>query len=283
MKLKNFKTYSRFYSKDPKNFEKRIALASTQNELPLFENISSFDNALKISKDVPLITWNNFNFSTVDLNENFSSTVYNQKNLPSIKQIHSDFNEESFIQKKVDDRSLVKKMKFPIIGIGKDFEEEFKTYNKFKKSEKFFNLFREKITPSSRFEILATDDSPIHIQKKINTASFDIEMDRWKHLDQVSKICKKINDKYSPEFYLITLIEAGDQLYLESISRDAPLTPSQGVKLYESAYSKYYQSDLPSWFKKKMFEDHVKPYYSKKYYDFLFFKPSGTVDYSKYN
>lgn len=283
MKLKKFKTYSRFYSKDPRNFEKRIAFASEHNDLPLFENVSSFDSALRIPKDIPLITWNNFNFSTFDINENFSSTVYNQKKIPSIDQIHSYFSEEPFIQKKISDRSLVKKMKFPIIASANNFEEEFKTYNKFKKSEKFFNQFREKIIPSSRFEILVSDDSPIHIQKKINTVSFDIDLNQWKYFNQVSEICKKINSKYLLDFYLISLIEANGLLYLESISRDTELTPSQGISLYEAAYNKYYESNLPQWFKKKMFNDHVKPYYSKKYYDFLLFKPKGTIDYTKYS
>ena len=284
MKLKNFKEYSTFYSKDPKNFERRIVLASPKaKNNSIFETVLNFNDLLKVSKDTPVIAWNNFNLSsTPKINENFCSTVYNQTHLPNHKEISSVFKEEPFIPKLNIDRQLVKKMKFPIIGITDDSEEEFKTYGKFKKSTSTFNHFKEKLTPSSRFEILVSGDSPIHVQKKINAVPFDIDMNRWKHLGEVEDICKKINLKYSPEFYNITLLESDGKLYLSSIDRDSDLTPSQEAKLYESAYESYYQSKLPSWFKKKLFEDHVKPYYIKKYYDSLLFKPSGVIDYGKY-
>jgi hypothetical protein len=80
----------------------------------------------------------------------------------------------------------------------------------------------------------------------------------------------------------VALLEANGKLYLDSITRNIQLTPVQSVKLYEAAYQKYYESSLPSWFRKKAFEDHVKPYYIKKYYDSLLFKPTGIIDYKKY-
>lgn len=280
MKLKNFKKYSSFYSKDPKNFEKRIAFASsTHMDLSIFECVSTSDSALTIAKDIPVISWKNFSFG---INESFCSTVYNQGTLPHRKELVDAFKEEEFIPKIIKDRSLVKKMNFPIVGVFGENEEEFKTFGKFKKSETFFNHFKEKLVPTSRFEILVTKDEPIHVQKKINNTSFDVDLDRWKHLGEASNICNKIHSKYSPDFYIVNLLEANGQLYLESVNQDAQLTPSQGIKLYESAYQNYYQAGLPSWFKRKIFEDHVKPYYAKKYYDSLLFKPSGTIDYSKY-
>jgi hypothetical protein len=283
MKLKSFKSYSDFYSKDPKNFEKRIVLASpVAHKLSIFEAVLNSTDILKISKDIPVIAWNNFSFTQNRVHENFCSVVYNQSNLPTSTELRKEFREEPFIPTIIQDRSMVKKMKFPIIGVKDDTEEEFKTYGKFKKSTIPFNHFKEKLVPVSRFEILVSGDTPIHVQKKINSTPFDIDMNRWKHLGEATNICTKINSSYSPEFYSITLVEANGALYLESVNRDSEFTPSQEVKLYESAYANYYKSTLPGWFRKKMFEDHVKPYYIKKYYDSLLFKPSGVIDYSKY-
>lgn len=280
MKLKNFKSYSDYYSKDHRNFEKKIALASTGGDHPLFENFSTFDDTLSVSKSVPVIIWGDFKFS--NMNESFCSVVYNQGKVPTKSDLSSAFREEEFIPKLVNDRSLVKKMNFPVIGISGEEEEEFKTYGKFKKSERFFDHFKEKVVPNSRFEVLVIEDRPIHIHKKINNTPFDIDMIRWKHLDEAEKICQKVYSKYSPDFYVISLLEAKGKIYLDSVTRKVNLTPVQSVRLYEEAYRKYYESSLPNWFRKKAFDDHIKPYYIKKYYDSLLMKPTGTIDYKKY-
>jgi hypothetical protein len=280
MKLKNFKSYSEYYSKDPNNFEKKIALASSGSQHPLFENFSTFDDAITATKSVPVIIWGNFRFSS--MNENFCSVVYNQGNIPSKKEISAVFKEEDFVPKVVKDRSLIKKMSFPITGVFGEEEEDFKTYGQFKKSERFFDHFKEKLVPTSKFEVLAVDGKPVHAHKKIINNSFDIDLTRWKHLGEAESICKKIHSKYSPDFYVVSLLEANGQLYLDSITRNIDLTPVQSVRLYEAAYRKYYETDLPYWFRKKVFEDHVKPYYIKKYYDSLLIKPTGTIDYEKY-
>ena len=283
MKLKNFKNYSIYYSKDPKNFEKKIALASPiAKDLEMFEVVNTIDDVFQVSKDIPVITWNDFKFSDNKIDESFCSTVYNQKSLPSRSELNSEFKGTQFIPNIVTNRSDIRKMKFPIIAKSDDSEEEFKTYGKFKKSEKSFDSFQERRVPTSRFEILVSGESPIHVQKKVNQTPFDIDMDRWKHLGEASEICKKINLKWSPEYYTISLTESNGLLYLESIGRSSTLTPAQGVKLYESAYEDYYSAKLPNWIKKKMFTDHVKPYYKQKYYDSLLLKPSGVIDYSKY-
>ena len=280
MKLKNFNSYSEYYSKDPQNFEKKIALASTGGDHPLFENFSTFDDTLSTKKSVPVVIWGNFKFSS--MNENFCSVVYNQKLIPSRNELSSKFSEEDFMPKVVKERGLVKKMNFPIIGISGEDEEEFKTYGKFKKSERFFDHFKEKIVPNSRFEVLVVDDKPIHVHKKIVNTPFDIDMVRWKHLEEAQLICKKVHSKYSPDFYVISLLESNGKLYLDSVTRNVNLTPVQSVRLYEAAYQKYYEAGLPQWFRKKAFEDHIKPYYSRKYYDSLLIKPTGVIDYKKY-
>jgi len=283
MKIKNFNDYSNFYSRDPKNFEKRVALISHRvGEKSLFEKLSEMESLFTINRDLPVIVWNEKGPLLPEINEHFKGSVYNTESLPSSREILDVFKEEPFVIKKVSDRSLVKKMNFPIIGVRGDSEDEFNTYGKFKKSERQFDFFKEKILPSSRFEVLASGKTPIHVHKKINKTPFDVDIKRWDHLDAAKNICSKVSEVCSPEFYIISLIESNGKLYLESINRDQDLTPPQEFSLYEAAYSKYYRSSLPNWFKKKAFNDHVKPYYAKKHYDSLLFKPTGVIDYKKY-
>lgn len=283
MKIKNFTDYSSFYSRDPKNFEKRIGLISHRaGEKSLFEKLSEIGSLSAITRDLPVIVWNEKGPLLPEINEHVKGLVHNTGELPSSREILDIFKEEPFVIKKVTDRPLVKKMSFPIIGVKGESEEEFKTYGKFKKSERQFDFFKEKVLPNSRFEVLASGKNPLHVHKKINRTPFDVDIKRWDHLDSVKDICSKVSEACSPEFYIISLIESGGKLYLESINRDQDLTPPQEFSLYEAAYSKYYGSSLPIWFKKKAFEDHVKPYYIKKYYDSLLFKPTGVIDYKKY-
>lgn len=283
MKLKDFKSYSSYYSKDPKNFEKKIVLASQKpSNLAMFETVTTVDSALQITGDIPVIQWNDFTFSQGEVHESFCSTVYNQSRIPKRKELNDKFRGEPFIPKEVTDRLQIKKMKFPIIAFSANGSDEFKTYGKFKKSEMPYNSFQEKIIPTSRFEVLVSGKTPIHAQKKINGIPFDLDMVRWPHLEEAAKICERIDEAWSPEYYVVKLMESKGNLYLDSISRSVDLTPSQGVKLYESAYRDHYQANLPSWFKTKLFDDHVKPYYKKRYYDSLLLKPKGVIDFKKY-
>lgn len=283
MRLKSFDSYARGYSRDPKRFTQQVVIASpTADHLQMFKVVKNVDEAFNMDENLPIIPWNNFSFSPSSLNENFHNVIYNRNELPNIHRATSEFRNEKFVPKSVRDRSLVKKMKFPIVGINGKGATEFKTYGKFKKSEDQFDEFQEKIIPTSRFEILVNGDTPIHAQKKVNKIPFDIDFDRFKHASEIVNICNKINSKYSPDFYVVTLLEAGGNVYLESMSRDSKLTPSQGMKMYESAYERHYNTRLPNWFKKEMFDSHVKPYYKKRYYDSLLLKPSGVIQFEKY-
>jgi hypothetical protein len=283
VKLKNFDSYSRAYSKDPKRFAQRVAIASpTAKGLEMFRVVKTANEAFNLEEDLPIIPWNNFSFSSSTINENFHNVIYNREELPDTRKLRSDFRTTEFIPSSIKDRSLVKKMKFPITGINKNGETDFKTYGKFKKSEDRFDEFQEKIVPLSRFEILAVGGRPLHAQKRVNKIPFDVDLSRFKYLDESLKICKKINEKYRPDFYLISLLESGGKVYLESVSRDCPLTPSQGLRMYEAAYENHYNSKIPNWFKKEMFDSHVKPYYKKRYYDSLLLKPTGIIDLEKY-
>lgn len=282
MKLKKFNEYSSYYQKDPKLFEKKLVFASPSiNELAAFKVVNTIDEVLEISDNTPVITWNNFNFSG-KVEESFSSIVYNQNKIPNSTDIDDAFAEEPFIIKTISDRRGVKGLSFPIIAKNSQDSEDFKTYSKFKKSEKQFDKFQEKPVVVSRFEVLVANGEPIHAQKKINKFPFDIDLARWKYLDEASTICKKINDKWSPDYFIVSLTESNGKLYLESLNRSSRLTPTQGVALYESAYESHYSSQLPQWFKKKLFTDYSKPHYQKQYYDALLLKPNGVLNYSKY-
>lgn len=283
MKLKTFNAYSDYYSKNPKNFEEKIAFASSgESGLSIFKKISTVDEALQIGGDIPLIQWNGFSFSENTANENFCSVVYNQSRIPTPSELSSKFKEEEFIPKEITDRSLVKKMKFPIIARSANGFDEFKTYGKFKKSEIPYRGFQEKLIPTSRFEVLVSGSTPIHLQKKINRLPFDMDLNRWSRLGEAKSIFEKIKNEWSPEYYIAKISEANGRLYLDSITRSGDLTPAQGVSLYVKAYEDHYSSLLPNWFRKKLFEDHIKPYYKKRYYDSLLLKPKGVIDYKKY-
>lgn len=284
MRLKNFDSYSRAYLRDPKRFSQQVAIASpTAESLGMFRVIKTANEAFSLDQDLPIIPWNNFSFSTGTINENFHNVIYNREPLPDSRQVRQDFKDSSFFPQTVRDRSLVKKMKFPIVGINREGETDFKTYGKFKKSEARFDEFQEKLTPLARFEILAAEDRPLHAQKKINGIPFDVSVSTFKYLDEAVEICKRINEKYRPDFYLVSLLESNGKVYLESVSRDCSLTPSQGIKMYEAAYEKHYNSKIPNWFRKEMFDSHVKPYYKKRYYDSLLLKPTGIISLEKYS
>lgn len=283
MELKNFKSYSRNYSKDPKTFEKRVAFASNQVDvIEIFDSINNPLDANTIPREVPLIVWEDFSFASTDLNEGFNSFVWNHSQLPTFSKVEEALGHTQFFPKKITERQLVKKMKFPIIAKVGDHQEEFKTYGKFKKSNLQFESFTEKPVPTSRFEVLAFGKSPLHIEKKINQFPFDVDTSRFKHLAKIEELCQKLDKEFSPQFYKVSLIEKGDSIFLESISREGKLSPVQAVKMYEAAYSDHYRAALPAWYRRSLMENHVIPYYQKKHFDALLIKPTGVIDYSKY-
>jgi len=282
MSLKNFEDYGKLYSKDPKTFEKRIAFACHENYgLDIFELIKTpFD--FKGTNESPIIRWGDFSFESNDINEN-SLFHYNANPLPKYKDILKKMGEADFLPKSTKDRRLVKKLKFPITASSDNSKEEFKTYGKFKKSEKNFDSFDEKITPLTRFDIIAYKKKPIHVQERINKIGFDVDLRGFKYLDEANSILKNIYEKNPADFYHVEVLESNGKLFLNDITQTFPLTPSQGVRMYETAYSQFYESELPAWFKKKeLFEKIVLPYYKKRYYDSLLIKPKHSIDFKKY-
>lgn len=268
MKLKKFNEYSNLFSKDPRNFERQVVIVG-ESTFDLFENTISAATSEK-----PIVVWGEPNV----INEG-SIRV---KEIPTVSKVYESLAGNAFFPNETSDRRLVKKLKFPIIGVSESGEEEFKTYGKFKKSEKYFDKFREKPTPNTRFDIISFKKEPIHIQERINGIGFDVDLNRFKYLGETEDLLKEINSKFNLDFYHVSLIESGGRVYLENIGRSLKLSPSQSLKLYERAYSDHYEVSLPAWFKKSTFDKHVKPYYQKRYYDSLLMKPKNSIDFKKY-
>lgn len=281
MKLKKFKEYSDFYSKDPKNFEKRVIFACSEDHgAGIFQHIKDPADQKFINSEAPIIVWDNFNYEKPAINES-KSFIFNQRPLPSSEEVYSRFEGERFIPRSTKNRAEVKGLKFPITAHGES-DDEFKTYGKFRKSEKSFSKFREKVVPRSKFDVIAFKSEPIHVQEKINSLGFDVDLRTFEYADQVENIVSEIAREYSPDFFHLSLLEAGGKLYFNKIGTSLNLSPSQSIKMYERAYENYYVSKLPSWFKKSAFETYVKPYYEKRHLDAALIKPKYAIDFKKY-
>lgn len=279
-RLKKFEDYLISFSKDPSTFEKRVAITSQSETIEAFEWVRSpFD--LDHGFSTPTIVWDNFNFKKNLLNES-KTFFFNSTGFPTTEEVFETLGESGFIPRAVSDRASVKKMKFPIIGLNGEEKEDFKTYGKFKKSEKKFSKFRESVIPRTRFDVISFKKEPIHIQERINGIGFDSDLSRFKYLKEVREITSKLYEKYPIDFYHISVLEKDDRLYLESASTSFNLTPSQSYQMYVKAYESYYELRLPTWFKNQVFESQVKPFYQKRYYDWLLLKPKHSIDFKKH-
>ena len=282
MKLKKFNEYAAFYSKDPKNFEKKVCFACSEGTVPdVFTHVNDSADSKFTNTDVPVILWNNFNFQKSPLNES-STFLFNSKGLPQFDEVSSKLKGADFLPKSTNERSQVKGLKFPIFGVDGENKTEFKTYGKFKKGEQRFPTFTEKIVPQTKFNVIAFKGEPIHIQEKINKLGFDVDPTRFKYTNSVKNIIESLNAEYPLDFYHAELLESNGKLYLNSLDTSINLSPSQSIKMYEKAYEEYFASHLPGWFKKQIFESHVKPYYAKRYYDAALIKPNHSIDFKKY-
>jgi len=268
MQLKKFNDYIKFSSKDPNNFKKQIVFTG-KDPLGIFEEF----NAGK-STEKPIIYWG----ESVGLHEGETREYI----VPTIAQLSNKLEGSKYLAKQTANRSEVKNLKFPIIASSANTDSEFKTLGKFKKSRENFNVFKEKITPSTRFDIIGYKKRPIHIQERINSLGFDVDLNKFKYLVEVEDLLDSINSNFNLEFYHISLIESAGKVYLENLGNTLSLSPSQTVKMYEAAYWENYQSALPNWFKKSLFEEMIIPYYKKRYYDSLLIKPKNSIDFKKY-
>jgi hypothetical protein len=224
-RLKKFDDYLTAYSKDPATFEKRVAITSQSETIGTFEWVKSpFD--LDSGFSTPTIVWDGFDFKKHPLNES-RAFFFNSAGFPSTEEVFETLGESSFVPRSVSDRAAVKKMRFPIVGMGDGESESFKTYGRFKRSEKRFSKFRESVVPRTRFDVIVFKREPIHIQERINGIGFDADLSRFKYLKEVNEITERLHEKYPIDFYHVSLLEKDDRLYLESASTSFNLTPSQ--------------------------------------------------------
>jgi len=275
MSLKRFDDYLLGFSRDPKLFEKRVGLSGSEQDVcDLFEKWSEDSSS---NREIPMIQWN----TTVSkINEN--QAVLNRNVLPSQADILIDLNGSQFVPKTITERSAVKSMKFPILAISEVDQEVFNTYGKFKKSETRFKKFREIVKPESKLNMILHKSEPIHLQEEVNGVRFDSDLSRFKFRSQLDQIGTLVNDRYGMDFCNVDLLENSGNLYIDSIDTSKRLEATQIVKMYETAYSSFYEESLPNWFRKSVFERVTVPYYAKKYYDAALLKPKYAKDLSKY-
>lgn len=277
MKLKSFENYSNFYSKDPERFKKRVAIASKFEPHSLFEKVSNLDDLSSLDREVPLIMWDNFSFR--EINESSGQYLYNRSFLQDPASIVSMMKGEDFIPNAVEGRHSVKSLKFPIIGLGKNGSEEYKTYHKFKQSEKTFPVYQEKVLPRGSYEVLSLDGKPVHAIKRVRGIDFDADLGRFKWKDQLENILSKIKGLTESNIFIVHLLEKDDRLFLDKIVQEGELNVPQSVKLYERLYESHHATKLPTWFKKHVSENYLKPHYQKMQYEKLLIKPVGVIDY----
>jgi hypothetical protein len=267
LNLRKFNEYELKFSKDPEKFKKRIGLTC--------ESLDIFDSQFN---SVPLVRWGKSDVFEENSASN-TSKIYNRTPLPTLNQLYSDLSSESFVPKSVMDRSLVKKMNFPIVAMNETETEEFKTYGKYKKSKKNWLTFTEKLKPQVRMKALAFRDKLIHLEEKVGGFIFDVRPTY--DASDISKILESIYNVSCPDFYEIDveLTESGWKLC--GIGHSDELNPLKQLKIYECAYRDAYSFSLPNWFKSQIRKEHLKPYYSGKILEERVVKPKYSIDYKK--
>lgn len=267
MNLKKFEEYELKFSKDPEKFKGRIGISC--------EGLDLFSNEFGSN---PVIRWGKSDI----FEENTASVgrkTYNRVPLPKLNQVYEDLCENSFIPKIVKDRSLVKKMNFPITAIDEDKSEDFNTYGKYKKSRTFWKSFMEKPKPNLKLNVLAFGNRLLHLEEAVGGFKFDVH--NQFNAEPIKEILEKVHNQYRPDFYELELHKVGDSYKIVGINSTNELNPLKQVKMYEYAYKDAYSFDLPNWFKTTVRKNYLKPYYESKILEASVVKPKYSIDYKK--
>lgn len=281
MPLKKFNEYLVNKSTDPKTFEKKVAFASTDLKCDLFQVLTEESQFSGEFTSVPIVVWGDFKVTPKLINENRLS-LYNIVELPSVDSIYEKLDGEPFIPKSTSNRLEVAKLKFPIVGVNGSQTAKFSTYNKFKKAEGKYSKFREDPMTSSKFNVIVFKKKPIHIQENINSIGFDVNLDTFKGVDTIKRVVESISKYHSLDLYRLDIIKSDGGFYLKDLNRSGALSPSQKVKIYEAVYENHYSARLPVWFKNRLFENNIKGFYRKSYYDSLLLNPKYSIDFKKF-
>jgi hypothetical protein len=278
--FKTFNEYVNQYSKDFNSYTGKVGIASNESSnFQHFKHLKSHFDLNENTSEIPVIMFEGFAFESESINESFT---YNANNCPDLEAVRSDFSKSDFITNEVTVLSEVKKLRFPVTAYYGDDHKDFKTIGQLKKSEHVYDKFREKIVPKTRFRTLSFKGEPISIVEYVNKLPLDVNLKRFKHLNQVSNISKSLYEKYKLDFYNIEILESiNGVLYVNGVNKKLDLNPHQSFKVYEAAFEDFYSTCIPNWVKRKMIKEDVSKYYQTKLYDTMLIKTENTMDYSK--
>jgi len=235
-----------------------------------------------LESDIPIIISEDFNFKSSSINESSRST-YNSASSPDINSVFSNFKDQNWIPRAVDNIQNVKSLKFPIMAVSGSNSDLYKTLGKLRNAEHRYKKFIEHPQPKTRFKVVAFRNEPICIEEKINRMPFDVDLNGFKQLSDISNITESIYDSYGLDVYNLELIESLDgKIYLNGINKLLDLNPHQAYTVYNTVYQDYYNSKLPAWVKNRILDEDLSSYYKKKYFDSKLIKSNNSMDYSKY-
>lgn len=280
MNFKNFDQYLDDKHKNINSYLEKVAIATSHKTIPIFKRVSMTDDINELSSQMALIFSDDYTHRDSNINEN--KLAFNSVNhdLSNIKEKIGKFKHLPSI---TDDIKKVKSLRFPIIASNKKENVRYKTIGKLKSSNDIYNSFKEDLVPKTKFKVLAFKNEPISIIESINRLPLDVDISRFKMLDQVKEITSKIYEVYSLDIYNIEILESNrGTLYIKSIDRDIKLNPRESVILYEKAYLEYNNRPIPNWARREIVKEHLNPYYKSKHYDSMLVKSKHTLDYSKY-
>lgn len=283
MKFIKFDDYIRESSNDIKTFIKKVAIATNEGfDFPYF-NVVKSDIDIMENFDMPIIMTEGFKGKSYKIFESDVFT-YNRNNVPKFNKIIKDLSESAYSPKTTNDITKVKKLKFPIKATSNGEVFEFKTIGKLKSSERIYDEFTESPVAKTRYTILTFKGKPISITETINKFKLDVDMKRFKFINEANDISKLIDDSYNNlDFYNIEVVESmSSQMLLTGVNRNIDLNPLQAAQVYEAAYKDYYQSRLPNWVKKEMFNESTLPYYQTMALDIKLIKSNNSINYYNY-
>lgn len=285
MKIKSFNDFEKRYSNDYNTFSKKVAIASIKREdHPFFSVIKDRSDLYEKYQGYPVIIDEGFSTGPQLVFEN-SAGVYNSNSAPDLIEISRKMSDNPYLPKvSTSIRDIRKGFRFPVIAKSEKRSDSYKTIGKLRSSEINYDTFMENPDPRTRFKILVFKGEPVSIVEWINKFPIDVDMNSFEYLKESIEISKLIWEHLDLDLCNVEIIESikGD-IIIKSVSTDLNLNPIQEKVVYEKVYEDHYGAKLPNWFKIKIFNDHVLPYYKRRENDVKLIKSRHSMDYSKVN
>lgn len=283
MKIQTFNDYERRYSKDYSTFSKQVAIASlTKKEHPFFSIVNNKKDIHERYQGYPVILDEGFCIGVQALYES-SVGAYNSNRAPDLIEISRKLSDNPYLPKISNSiKDIRKGFRFPIIAKSDTKSDSYKTIGKLRSAGINYSTFIENPEAKTRFKILVFKGDPISIVEWINKFPIDVNLNSFEYLKESIQISNLIWENFNLDLCNIEIIESikGDIL-MKSVDTNMNLNPLQEKLVYERIYEDYYESKLPNWFKHKIFEDHVLPYYKRRANDVKLIKSKHSMDYSK--